>query len=203
MLKKLLLILLVSLLGGCINLGYNAQDPSRQTYVLSDTLAVKPVLQISQPHTLLVEATRSNSYDDNQALVFSRAPHTRGHYQYAHWSELPSVRLGELLFNRLANANLYTAVVQADSDARADLHLSTQLLAFYHDASSNPGQVRIELRAELFDTLHHRLIARRLFEQTFAVKNYNAAGAATAFNLATGALLNNLTTWLASTQQNP
>ena len=203
MATKLFIALLISLLSGCINLGYSAKDPSRETYVLRDLPASKITVQTSLPHTLLVESTRSNSFDNNQALVFSHAPNTRGHYQYAHWGALPSVSFGELLYNRLANANLYATVVNADSDASADRHLATELLSFYHDASSNPGQVRVVLRAELFDTIHHRLIARRVFEEDVPLRSFDAAGAAAAFNVATGAILNDLTTWLATAEAQP
>ncbi len=200
MFKKALIPLLIVSLGGCVNLGLNSGEHQRQTFVLEDLPGSRPVVAVTQPYTLLVENTRSSSFDNNDSLVFSRTPHTRGRYQYAHWSELPSVRWSELLFARLANSSLYTTVVDANSDVRADRYLSTELLAFYDDASSNPGFVHVELRAQLIDSKQHRLIARRVFVQNAALTSFNATGAAAAFNVAAHDILNDLTAWLAATK---
>lgn len=195
MYKKLLFALLISLLGGCISLGSDHKN-ANAIYVLADAptppLNTQPVLA----HTLLIEATHANEYDDHEALVFSRAPHTRGRYKFAHWSELPSTRFGELLFNRLSTANVYTTVANASGDVIPDRRLVTELLAFYHDANTNPGHVHVVVRAELYDSQHHRLIARQMFEQNTPLTSYDAAGAAAAFNLATQNVLTDISAWL-------
>ncbi|MHB8847785.1 MAG: ABC-type transport auxiliary lipoprotein family protein [Burkholderiales bacterium] len=196
MLKKALLPLLIASLAGCVNLGDNSSDHLRQTFVLEDLPGNRPAITVVLPYTLLVETTRSSSFDNNESLVFSRSPHTRGRYQYAHWSELPSVRWSELLFARLSNSPLYATVVDANSDVSADRHLSTELLSFYDDATTQPGYVRVELRAQLIDSKRHRLIARRVFVQNVPLTSFNAAGAAAAFNIAAHNILNDLTKWL-------
>ncbi|MHB1676397.1 MAG: ABC-type transport auxiliary lipoprotein family protein [Sulfuriferula sp.] len=201
MFNKTLITLLIVSLSGCVNLGLNAGDHPRQTFVLEDQPGNPPAIPATQPYTLLVENTRSSSFDNNESLVFSRAPHTRGRYQYAHWSELPSVRWSELLFNRLANTPLYTTVVQANSDVSADRHLATELLSFYDDATTNPGFVHVALRAQLIDSRNHRLIARRVFVKNVPLTSYNATGAALAFNVASHAVLDDLTAWLATAEK--
>lgn len=198
-----LIMLLSALLGGCFNLGNDSKGGSSVIYVLADKPAAAPRSAPALPYTLLIEPTHTSAYDNNIALVYSRTPDTRGHYKYARWSERPSVRLSELLFNRLSVANLYATVADSNSDVVANRRLATELVSFYHDASTDPGHVHVALRAELFDTLHRRLIARRLFEEDVPVKNYNAAGAATAFNLATQALLDDIVAWLGSADTQP
>lgn len=200
MFKKTLLSLLLVLLAGCVNLGDNSSGHQRQTFVLEDLPGKQPVIPVVQPYTLLVENTRSSSFDNNESLVFSRAPHTRGRYQYAHWSELPSVRWSELLFARLSSSSLYKTVVDANSDVKADRYLSTELLSFYDDATTQPGFVRVELRAQLIDSKQHRLIGRRVFVQNVPLTSFNAAGAAAAFNAAAHGILNDLTAWLAGAE---
>lgn len=199
MINKLLIALCISLLSGCINLGDNPKALPSMIYVLADAHAAQPGSTPVIAHTLLVEDTHANVYDDNEALVFSRTPNTRARYKFARWSERPSTRLSGLLFSRLADAKLYADVVAVGSDVIADRRLATELLTFYHDATSNPGHVHVTLRAELYDIPHHRLIARRLFEQDVPVASYDAAGAAAAFNIATQALLNDISAWLSAT----
>lgn len=195
--KKLLLGVLISMMGGCISLGGD-QTHTTATYVLSDS--VRPsAFPSAKPHILLVDTAHANRFDDSEALSFSSAAHTRGHYKYALWSELPSTRFSELLFNRLANARLYKTVAVAGSDVIADRLLTTNLLAFYHNAATKPGFVHVVVRSELYDTVQHRLVDRREFEQNIVTTSYDAAGAAAAFNLATQAILSDISTWLQET----
>jgi cholesterol transport system auxiliary component len=105
--------------------------------------------------------------------------------------------LSELLFSRLMTSRIYTNTVPEDSDVTAERLLTTELLSFYHDASTQPGQVRVRMRATLYDNQQHVLISQRVFEQSAAVKTYDAAGAAAAFNLASTALLDEVVSWLA------
>ncbi|MEQ1667276.1 MAG: ABC-type transport auxiliary lipoprotein family protein [Sulfuriferula sp.] len=193
--KSLLLILLLSL-SGCVNLG-GEQKPS-VTYVLIDTRAATPATTLL-PQILMVAPMRSSSFDDNDKLVFARATNSRGRYQWANWSERPSSRLDELLYNRLTQTRIYTQTVRDDNDVLAQQLLTTELLDFYHDARTAPGQIKARLRATLYDTQQHSVIAQQVFEQSREVSTFDAAGAATAFNLASTALIDDVVSWLTPT----
>ncbi|NOT16689.1 MAG: hypothetical protein HOP20_01310 [Sulfuriferula sp.] len=191
--KSGIIILLLAALGGCVNLG-GEQRPST-TYLLTDAHIATPNAH-PQAHTLMVAPMRSSSFDDNDALVFANTANTRGRYQLARWSQRPSSRLGELLFNRLIASQIYTSIAHTDSDIVADRLLTTELLSLYHDASTQPGQVKISVRATLYDNQQHSLLARKTFEQTVPVATFNAAGAASAFNIASTQLIDDMLTWL-------
>jgi cholesterol transport system auxiliary component len=184
----------VLMLAGCVNLGGETRPST--TYVLLDTHSTTAA-SAQQSQTLMVAPIRTSSFDDNDKLVFARTANTRAVYQLARWSERPSSRLNELLFSRLSNSRVYANIVPDDSDVIADRLLTADLLSFYHDASTQPGQVNVRMRVTLYDNLQHILIAQRVFEQDVVVKTYDAAGAATAFNLATTALLDDVVNWLA------
>ncbi|MDA8226072.1 MAG: ABC-type transport auxiliary lipoprotein family protein [Betaproteobacteria bacterium] len=191
--SRTLLLLSVLLLAACASLG----DGVHQVYVLEDRMPGVLAPHATRPEVLRVQATRSNSYDDNPDLVFSRAPGVRGHYRYAQWSELPSTRMSDLLFARLAASQLYATVLDGSGDGSAQRRLTTTLLAFYHDARAQPGQAVIRVRAELYDVASHRLLARAEFTQTAPLARYDAAGAAAAFDRAESGLLDQLERWLA------
>ncbi len=194
MLRKLRMIVLISLLSGCMSL--TGTGAVRHVYVLNDKSAAGLPTHNKQPHVLMVESTYSTSYDDSIHLVYSHRPNTRGRYQYAQWSELPSSRMTELLFSRLSEANIYHTVLNTRSDADADRSLSTELLDCYHDAASAPGEAVIRLRAELYNTHTHQLIGRKVFTVRAALDQYDAAGAAAAFNQAERQLLDEISEWL-------
>ena len=210
---------LALLLVGCINIGEKADGPTVVYYVLNDpalkdarpvaqaaaeppapaaTSAPAPAPTGSAP-TLLVLDTRAGSFYDSDQLVFSRSAGTRGQYQFARWTERPGKRFAELMRARLDRQGTWN-VSDAGGYVRADRLLDTELVEFYHDAASNPGQVRLVLRAELLDLKQRKLLGRRVFEQQAPLASYDAKGAAEASNVAVGRVLDDLAAWLATLQ---
>ncbi len=181
-----------------------APDPLRaKEGVESDTPQVSAESQRAEdreqspaPTLLVLDTTAAGFYDSDQ-LVFSRSAGTRGQYQFARWTERPGRRFAELLRARLDQLGRYR-VAPAGGVVRGDLMLDTRLVEFYHDATSEPGQVRLALRAELVDLKQRRLLGRHTFEQNVPLTTYDAAGAARASNVAVSRVLDDLNTWLAT-----
>ena len=164
----------------------------------SDPLRAEARVESYAP-TLLVLDTTTGSYYDTDQLVFSRSAGTRGQYQFARWTERPGKRFADLMRARLDYLGTYQ-VTAAGGYVRGDLLLDTELVEFYHDASSKPGQVRLVLRAELVDLKQRTLLGRRVFEQQVPLTSYDAAGTAQASNLAVSRALDDLVAWLATLQ---
>ena len=192
------LIALVLALSGCVNFGQNANAPGVVYYVLNDAEpATAPTPVPADAPTLLVLDTTTGGFYDSDQLVFSRSAGTRGQYQFARWTERPGRRFAELLRARLDQLGRYR-VAPAGGVVRGDLMLDTRLVEFYHDATSEPGQVRLELRAELVDLKQRRLLGRHTFEQKVPLTTYDAAGAAQASSQAVSRVLDDLSAWLAT-----
>ena len=192
------LIALVLALGGCVNFGQSANAPGVVYYVLNDAEpAAAPTPVPADAPTLRVLDTTTGGFYDSDQLVFSRSAGTRGQYQFARWTERPGRRFAELLRTRLDRLGRYR-VAPAGGVVRGDLMLDTRLVEFYHDATSEPGQVRLELRAELVDLKQRRLLGRHTFEQKVPLTTYDAAGAAQASNLAVSRVLDDVSAWLAT-----
>ncbi len=201
--KKTSLLVLAALslaLAGCINMGGKNDGPAVVYYVLNDTVAAGEAapLRAGAPILLVLDTTTGGFYDTDQ-LIFSRSPGTRGQYQFARWTERPGKRFADLMRVRLDRLGSYQ-VAAAGGYVRGDVLLDTELVEFYHDAASQPGQVRLLLRAELVDLKQRTLLGRRVFEQQVPLASYDAAGAAQASNLAVSQALDELTAWLASLQ---
>jgi cholesterol transport system auxiliary component len=194
------LLALASLLAGCINIGDRTAAPPVVFYVLNDP--APPVVAVpvrADAPTLLVLDTATGSFYDTEQLIFSNGPGTRGQYQFARWTERPGKRFAELMRVRLDRQGAWH-VSAAGGYVRGDLLLDTELIEFYHDAVSQPGQVRLVLRAELVDLKQRKLLGRRIFEQQVPLATYDAAGAAKASSQAVSQALDELTAWLASLQ---
>jgi cholesterol transport system auxiliary component len=192
------LLALASLLSGCVNFGEKPNTPAVVYYVLDDPappVAARPVP--AEAPTLLVLDTTTGSFYDTDQLVFSDSPETRGQYQFARWTERPGKRFADLMRARLDRQGGWH-VSAAGGYVRGDVLLDTELVEFYHDASSKPGQVRLELRAELVDLKQRKLLGRRVFEQQVPLTRFDAAGAAQASSLAVSRTLDELAAWLAT-----
>ena len=167
----------------------------------SDSLRAEARERSSAPTLLVLDTTTGGFYDTDQ-LIFSRSASTRGQYQFARWTERPGKRFADLMRARLDRLGTYH-VATPGGYVRGDVLLDTELVEFYHDATSEPGQVRLVLRADLVDLKQRTLLGRRVFEQQVPLATYDAAGAAQASNLAVSHALDELTAWLASLQLAP
>ena len=187
-------------LTGCINLGEKTKIPAVVYYVLNDPVsATDPAPLRAGAQTLLVLDTTTGSFYDTDQLVFSSSAGTRGQYQFARWTERPGKRFADLMRTRLDRQGAWN-VSAAGGYVRGDMLLDTELVEFYHDAASEPGQMRLVLRAELVDLKRRALLGRRVFEQQVPLTTYDAAGAAQAANLAVSRVLDALSAWLTTLQ---
>ena len=198
MTKNLVLLVCAIALTGCINLSEQGDKAAGVNYVLNDTVSgTKPAAVRPDAPTLLVLDTTTSRYYDTDQLIFSRAPGTRGQYQFARWTERPGKRFADLMRTRLDQQNAWR-VSAAGGYVHGDVLLDTELVEFYHDATNNPGFLRLELRAELVDLKTHSLLGRRIFEHNVPLMSYDAAGAASASNQAVSRALDDLGAWLAT-----
>ena len=198
--SALVLAALSLLLTGCVNFGEKTKIPAVVYYVLNDPVsATDPAPLRADAKTLLVLDTTTGSFYDTDQLVFSRSAGTRGQYQFARWTERPGKRFADLMRTRLDRQGAWN-VSAAGGYVRGDMLLDTELVEFYHDAASEPGQMRLVRRAELVDLKQRALLGRRVFEQQVPLTTYDAAGAAKASNQVVGRVLDDLTTWLATFQ---
>jgi cholesterol transport system auxiliary component len=194
------LLVLASLLGGCVNFGEPPNTPAMVYYVLNDpapAVAARPMPP--DVPTLLVLDTTTGSFYDTDQLVFSNSAGTRGQYQFARWTERPGKRFADLMRTRLERQGVWH-VSAAGGYVRGDVLLDTELVEFYHDASSKPGTLHLELRAELVDMKQRKLLGRRVFEQQVPLSSFDAAGAAQASSQAVSRVLDELGAWLAGLQ---
>ncbi|MFZ5557540.1 MAG: ABC-type transport auxiliary lipoprotein family protein [Pseudomonadota bacterium] len=190
--RWLVAVVTAALVGGC---SFTRQEPLVY-HVLRDPAAAPAAAAPPAESVLLVAAPSVESFYDTTAIAFSRSEGTRGHYQFAFWTERPGRALQGLMLARLESAGLHRAVAPATSGVAGHLELQTELRAIYHDASAPPGFARVRLTASLVDRRQQRLLARRTFERTAAATDYSAAGAVDGFNAAVGGVLDDLVVWL-------
>lgn len=198
--RRLIALGLALLLGGCVNFGERTdKSPEVVNYVLNDRAAAAAAptpLRDGAPLLLVLDTTAGGFYDTDQ-IVFARNPGTRGYYQFARWTDRPGKRFAELMRARLDRQGAHR-VAAAGGYVHGDLLLDTELVELYHDAGSEPGTLRLVLRAELVDLKRRTLLGRQTFEQQVPLTRFDAAGATEAAGVAVAQALDALTTWLAT-----
>lgn len=186
-------------LSGCVNLGLDAggKEASEIVYYVMDDAGRTPVAAASlNPRVLVLTDTQAGAFYDTDGMAYSRQPGTRAYYQFARWSERAGKRFTDLLLTRLEAEKIFSTVAQTGTNVQGDWLLITEIVEHYHDASQQPGAVRMLLRAEVVDIKARKLIARNTFSQSVPAASYNAAGAHQAFNQAATQTLNEMADWL-------
>ena len=184
------------LIAGCVS---SDERGFQRYHVLGDADVPTARAQSHRASTLLVTPMTASSFYETQEIVYSRSTGMRAYYQFHSWTERPSWAISELLVGHLERSGSFKAVVRATSGVQGDLILNTQLSEFYHDASTNPGTVRIVIMAELIDSTRRALVGRRGFSGVAPAASYDAAGAVRGFNAVVGEILNDVTTWVDAT----
>lgn len=146
---------------------------------------------------LLVAAGTAPTLYDTDRMVFSADGASRSYFQYGFWSERPQRRLLSLAEARLARADAFRAVALSTSGIRGELLLTLRLDALYADDAADPAQARLAFAADLIDWRSRQLLARRSFERSVPMARRDAAAFAEAASRAAGALLDELTGWVA------
>ncbi|MDD5390339.1 MAG: ABC-type transport auxiliary lipoprotein family protein [Gallionellaceae bacterium] len=165
-------------------------------YVLEDQGTASAGAKPTWPDTLLIRETDAPTFYQSSAMAYSRAPGTRGHYQYARQTELPAPRIAQLIRQRLEQSALFPAVAPLGSGVEGGYQLNTRLLDFYHDAARAPGEVRLLLEVELVRRGDAHLLARTRIETQAPAPSHDARGAAQGANAALTQALDRLTAWL-------
>jgi cholesterol transport system auxiliary component len=192
--KSLIVLCGLLFLSAC---GLSGPRQAATWYVLEDLGRAGPANQPAWPDTLLVRESDAPTFYQVSAMAYSRAPGTRGHYQYARQTELPAPRITQLIRQRLEQSRLFAAVAPLGAGVEGGYQLNTHLLDFYHDAALGPGEVKLLLEVELVRRSDARLLASTRIETRAPAPSHDARGAAQGANVALTQALDRLTVWLA------
>lgn len=188
---------LSSTLSGCVAVKIGSDAPSQAYLALGDP-GLGGVVRRSAPllPALLVQPLAAGSIVDSTAIVYSRSPGSFATYQFSSWTEQPVRRLPQLLRERLDARGIAGATVLLGDPVAADWLLRGGFEALHHDASSEPGQARVALGAELLQRRERRLLARQRFTADVPLARADAAAAVAAMSQALARIFDQLLPWL-------
>ncbi len=191
------------LCSGCSSL-FHLEAAQQKYYMLpAEALESSTKLPPEDGLRLLVKEPRGEGFISTQRIIFKRDAVEQGYYQSASWVEPPTRKLGQLFTESLSRQSLFRSVSRSANGALGDLQLNSEIVEFYHDASTEPGSVIIRLNADLLNLKTRKIIAQREFVVTAAVGEFSARGAVEAFGKGTNQLLRDLSRWVSELVEHP
>ena len=183
-------------MAACVSVGIGGEGSRQVTYRLTDA-AIAPVRRDAPlVGALLIQPLPADALADTLSIAYSGRSHEFAFYQLATWTERPVRQLPRLLQHRLEARGLAGAVGLLGEPLRADWLLTVAVDTLHHDVSQPPGQARLALTVEIFDTRRQARIARRSFAADVATPSADSAAAALAMSQAVGQVFDEVTPWL-------
>jgi cholesterol transport system auxiliary component len=139
--------------------------------------------------TLLVSPPQAQAGFDTRRIVYTRAPLTLEYYTRSEWADTPARMLGPLAVRALEASGAFRAVIAGPAPVPVDLRLDLELVRLQQEFQGGASQVRLDLRAKLFDVRAAGVLATRLFSEVAAAPSADALGGAQAASTATGVVL--------------
>ena len=171
--KRLVALLTVGLLGGCLG----GQDtPATTHFVMMDAAPAAPALASSQPvgRNLVISSVADDPFYDVENVVFSREKGGRAYYQFAAWTDRPSRRIASIAQRRLEARGRFVSVSSITAGVRADVLLNVSVV----------------------DWKSRTLMGRRSFAVALPVASADAKSAVDAMNRGVTAILDELVPWV-------
>jgi cholesterol transport system auxiliary component len=150
--------------------------------------------------SVVVAAVSTDAVGNAYGLRYSLAPGRSAFYQYSEWTDRPTLRVAQLLLERLSARHAFTSVARFGSGVAGDVRVNVVVDEAIHDLSGGGAGVgRMSFFVEIVDPAHRRLVGRRDFSTTAPARSADAAGGAAAINAALASLLDEAATWTEAT----
>jgi ABC-type uncharacterized transport system auxiliary subunit len=190
-------VVLLVLLSGC---GSLLPERSAQTYYRFDDGTPTPARR-AQPlaHALVVAPISSNAVGNAYGMLYSRSSGERAYYQYNEWTDRPTLRVAQLLLERIEARQAFTSVARLGSGVSGEVLVNVVVDDVVHDLSGGGAGIgRVSVIVEVVDRRQRRILGRRTFAESAPAQAADAAAAAAAINRAVTTFLDKASTWIES-----
>ena len=190
------LVIITTLLAGCASWITGPSHP-QTLYVFGANNCDSKIEARHGAPSLLIGPPKGSAFLYSTRIIFSREPQTRGSYQYAFWTDAPPDRLAINLEQELDCRGTFSKVSR--NSFPADYILRFEVIDFRHDISQSPGEISVELNAELINAHNGALLAKQHFVNRTPAPSFDATGAVDGLNTAGKKVVSELAEWLTNT----
>lgn len=145
---------------------------------------------------VIVAPVSSDAVGNAYGLLYSTARGRSAFYQYSAWTDRPTLRVAQLLIERLEARRAFSSVARLGSGVAGEIRVNLVVDEAIHDLSGGgAGDGRIAVSVEVVDQRSRRLLGRRYFKKTAPAASADASGGAAAINVALASLLDEAAAW--------
>ena len=146
---------------------------------------------------LLVSIPKAAPGFDTSALIYTNDGYEIKYHDGIQWADTPTRMLLPLLVHYLETSGKFKAVLSATTAPIAsELRLGTEILRLQQEFFTEPSQVRLVLRVQLFDMENRQVKATKVFEVIENAVSKDAEGSIFATNEAIVILLNKVVNFI-------
>ena len=151
------------------------------------------------PRSVVVAPISSNAVGNAYGMAYSRTTGERAFYQYNEWTDRPTLRVAQLLLQRLEVRKSFVSIARLGSGIAGEVQVNVVVDDVVHDLSGGGNGVgRIAVLVEVVDRRQRRMLGQRRFVETAPAEAANAAAGAAAINRAVTAFLDEASPWIES-----
>jgi cholesterol transport system auxiliary component len=147
---------------------------------------------------LVVALPRAQPGFDTQLIAYTETPLAIDYYTKSEWVDSPAMMLAPLVEDAIADTGAFQAVVIPPSPSPGDVRLEIDIIRLQQEFMTTPSQVRLTLRAKLFDVRTGDVLGTQLFEAVEYAPSEDAYGGVQAANLGLKRILEQLTDFVVS-----
>ncbi|MDQ2694884.1 MAG: ABC-type transport auxiliary lipoprotein family protein [Pseudomonadota bacterium] len=186
-------------LAGCTPEVLKNEAPAISTYVLDAGIDSRPQAGTGRG-VLVVALPNAQPGFDTQYIAYTREPLAIDYYTKSQWADTPARMLLPLVVRAMEASGLFRAVVVPPTPASGDLRLEVDIIRLQHEFYDRPSQVRLTVRAKLFDVATSHVLATQLFEAGEPAASEDAYGGVQAANQAVRRILGELVDFVAASR---
>jgi len=193
--RRVFWVVLLLLGAGC---GSLLPERNAQSYFRFDDGAAAPAPRAPPLARSVVVAPLSNNAVGNAyGMLYARSSGERQYYQNSEWTDRPTLRVTQLLLERLEARHAFTSVARLGSGVGGEILVNVVVDDVVHDMTDGGAGVgRIGVAVEVVNRHERRLLGRRTFVETAPAQAANAAAGAAAINRAITAVLDKASAWI-------
>lgn len=187
---------LFSVLAMFILVGCSSKTVDVYTLKYSESLSKKATFA-NKNKTIKISIPKSTKEIRKNKILYAKTPYMRESYAYSRWSDTPNHMIEQYLVTLLDQSKLFKAVIPADSKAKSQWILESNIEDFYQyfDKDKRAFAV-VKIRFLLIDNKDKRVIASHHFSTKTPAPSLDAKGGVKAMDEALKHIGIQLVNWI-------
>lgn len=169
-------------------------EKTPQSYRLENQKA-STVFSSQDKRVILVQNIGGDSVALSKSIIYNEKGALRP-YKYSRWSELPAIRLQQLIIQSFEKRHLFQAAIPNISLAKSDLVLESELSQFEQVFEGQKSYVQMQLDVRVIEKKDLKILGVKSLHVKIPVEGTTTHDTIESFNKATSEVITQLGDWI-------